>query len=326
MSASHPNLPFAPVEECVHGADAPDEATSQSVCADQAEIARLQVKHAGKVLDLRDRWSTVSLSVNVRELKGAKKMSASVESIGTRSEAEWQVRVDLAAAHRMTNQRAWDDGIYNHFTHTVPGYTDRFLVKPHGLLMSEVTASNLIVVDCDGNTLAGEGYVETSALHIHAAIHLAVPAATCVLHCHPPHSTWLTCIEDNRLKMCTQTALQFHNRIAYDDHYGGLAMARDEGERMASAIGNHCVMLHANHGVTVIGPTVGHAMHDLYYLEKCCSEYFRLVSSGVPLRVIADDIAANTAEQFDSEHETAVGLTFTAWKRALDREQSDYAT
>ena len=47
-------------------------------------------------------------------------------------------------------------------------------MKPHGLLMSEITASNLIVVDCDGDTVRGEGEVETTALHIHAAIHLAV--------------------------------------------------------------------------------------------------------------------------------------------------------
>ena len=44
-----------------------------------------------------------------------------------------QARVDLAAAHRLAYRFGFDDGIHNHFTLMVPGATDRFLVKAHGL-------------------------------------------------------------------------------------------------------------------------------------------------------------------------------------------------
>ncbi len=49
----------------------------------------------------------------------------------------------------------------------VPGQKDRFLVFPFGLLWNEVTASNLLLVDMDGNVLKGEGQPEATAFWIH---------------------------------------------------------------------------------------------------------------------------------------------------------------
>lgn len=242
------------------------------------------------------------------------------------SAAEWQVRVDLAAVHRLAHRFGWDDNIYNHFSCALPGNTDRFLVKAHGLLMSEVTASNLIVVDQDGNTVAGEGVVERSALHIHAAIHRSNPEAFCILHVHPPYSTWLTSIQENRLQMVNQNTCRFYNRIAYDDHYGGVAVAREEGKRMRAALGDKRIMLHANHGVTVLGASVEGAFFDLYYLELVCKEYFLVVSSGQAPRLISDETARLTSEQVKDEWEEGADLTLKAWKRTLDREGTDYAT
>ena len=239
---------------------------------------------------------------------------------------EWQLRVDLAAVHRLANRFGWDDSIYNHFSCALPGNADRFLVKAHGLLMSEITASNLIVVDQDGNTVAGAGTVELSALHIHAAIHKGNPEAVCILHVHPPYSTWLTSIEDNRLKMVNQNTCRFYNHITYDDHYGGLAVAREEGKRMRAALGDKRVMLHANHGVTVLGSTVEGTFYDLYYLEVVCKEYFLVVSSGQPPRLIPDEMARLTSEQIEDEWEEGADLTLKAWKRMLDREGADYTT
>ena len=240
-------------------------------------------------------------------------------------EAERRARVDLAAVHRLAHRFGWNDNIYNHLTYAIPGRSDQFLVKAHGYLMSEITSSNLIAVDSDGNTLSGEGEVETTALHIHAAIHLRVPHATCVLHLHPPYSTWLTCLEDNRLGMVNQSCLRYYERIAYDDEYAGLATAREEGERMARVIGNRRAVMHANHGITTVAPTVAEAFAELFFLERCCEDYYRVVCSGATPRVVADEVAERTAEVMDGLNQSDAELTFAAWKRVLDREEPDYA-
>ena len=113
-------------------------------------------------------------------------MTLAAQTIESNPDSIYQSRVDLAAAHRLANRFGFDDGIHNHFTLMVPGTTDQFFVKAHGLLMSEITANNLIVVDTQGNVIDGSGTIERSAFFIHAAIHLHHPDAKCVLHAHPP--------------------------------------------------------------------------------------------------------------------------------------------
>ncbi len=251
-------------------------------------------------------------------------MATPLREVTLQSDAMWQARIDLAAAHRLMSRFGWDDSIYNHLTYVVPGRTDQFLVKAHGLLMGEVTASNLIISDSDGNIVEGDGVIERSALHIHAAIHLDNPDGACILHVHPPYGTWLASIQDNRLKMTNQNTARFIDRIAYDDVYNAGAVERGEGERMGDAFGGKRVAIHANHGVTVIGPSVAEAFYDLYTLEQVCKEYYLLYSSGAKPRIFSDEIARTVQAQIDEDRPVDVDLTLAAWKRVLDREQPDY--
>ena len=89
--------------------------------------------------------------------------------------AAWQARVDLAAAYNLCDKLGLNEGICNHLSALVPGTTDHFLVIRYGLLWSEVTPDNLVVVDASGAIVEGEGPVEVTALRIHAAVHQADP-------------------------------------------------------------------------------------------------------------------------------------------------------
>ena len=84
------------------------------------------------------------------------------------------VRIDLAAALRLAAYHDLQEGIDNHFTVTLPGFDDRYLMLPFGLHWSEARASDMIVFDEAGNTLEGEGLVEMTANCIHAPIHLSL--------------------------------------------------------------------------------------------------------------------------------------------------------
>src|SRR4030088_3290992 len=127
-------------------------------------------------------------------------------------------RIDLAAAFRLAVRMDLHEGVCNHFTLMLPG-AGKFLLNRYGLHWSEVTASNLLALDADGNILEGEGEFEKTAFYIHSRIHLANPRAACVLHTHMPYATTLTLIENGRLEMVEQNALRFHDDIAYDDTY-----------------------------------------------------------------------------------------------------------
>ena len=59
-------------------------------------------------------------------------------------EAEWKVRVDLAAAYRLIAYYGWDDLIFTHLSARIPGPEHHFLLNPYNLMFEEVTASSLV--------------------------------------------------------------------------------------------------------------------------------------------------------------------------------------
>ena len=69
------------------------------------------------------------------------------------SEAEREVRVQLAAAYRLVDHFGWTELIYGHLTARVPGPDKHFLINPYGLNYDEVTASNLVKIDVESMEL-----------------------------------------------------------------------------------------------------------------------------------------------------------------------------
>ena len=91
------------------------------------------------------------------------------------NEAEWKVRVDLAAMFRLTHMMGWDDTVWNHITARTPGTDHTFFMHQFGLLYEEIKASNLIKVDENGKVLEGPDDVNTAGFIIHSAVHLNHP-------------------------------------------------------------------------------------------------------------------------------------------------------
>jgi ribulose-5-phosphate 4-epimerase/fuculose-1-phosphate aldolase len=256
-----------------------------------------------------------------------------VETTRERSAAEtvqWQVRVDLAAAHRLAVTHGFSEGIFNHFTSAVPGTDDRYYQIPFGLHWSEVTASSLMEVGYDGKVLRGDGEVEASALCIHAPIHRLIPRHACVLHTHMPFASALARLDDPRLIALGQTEIGFLDIVAYDGEYAGLALEPAEGERLAGVLGpDRAVLVMANHGVIVCGETVAEAYDRLYYFERACQVQLYAMWTGRPLKEVPPPIVAHTLRQYANSPvyggKPASDHHFAALKRLLDRTDPDYA-
>ena len=87
------------------------------------------------------------------------------------SPEEWRARQELACAYRLFDHFGWHELIYNHITVRVPGEKGLFLINPFGLMYREVTASNLVKIDIDGNVVLGDHPVNRAGFVIHSAIH-----------------------------------------------------------------------------------------------------------------------------------------------------------
>jgi ribulose-5-phosphate 4-epimerase/fuculose-1-phosphate aldolase len=102
------------------------------------------------------------------------------------SPTEWQARLDLAACYRLVDCYGMTDLIYNHITARIPG-TEHLLINLYGLLYKEITASNLVKIDVEGNIIWSPDTdygINKSGYVIHGAIHTARPDVACVLHTH----------------------------------------------------------------------------------------------------------------------------------------------
>jgi ribulose-5-phosphate 4-epimerase/fuculose-1-phosphate aldolase len=255
-------------------------------------------------------------------------MNVSADPAWSRSDPRRQARIDLAACHRLAARFGLNEGIDNHLTMLVPGHSDRFYLAPFGLLWSEVKASDLMELDFSGKVVAGRGLVEDTALHIHLPVHRLVPEARCVLHTHMPYATALGMLEDARLEMAGQSAIGFHDDIAYLD-YNGLALDREEGERLARALAGKSVLMLRNHGVLVTGGSAAQAFERLYFLERACQAQILALSTGRALRLIPGAVVAATKAQFNACVDVGgvarTELHFEALKRLLDRSEADYA-
>lgn len=235
-----------------------------------------------------------------------------------------QARVDLAAACRWSARLGYHESVANHFTYALDDAGSRFLVNPWGRHFSEMRAGDLLEVDGEGNVLAGDGEVERSAVCIHAPIHARVPRARCVLHTHMPWATALSCVEGGRVEMTHQSSARFFDRIAYDDAFNAIALEDAEGDRICNALGNKPILFMAGHGVTVIGDTVAEAFDEMYYLERACQHQVMAMSTGRPLKIMPDEVARKTAEQWHSEGWDAGEAHFAALKRMLEREEPEF--
>jgi ribulose-5-phosphate 4-epimerase/fuculose-1-phosphate aldolase len=238
-------------------------------------------------------------------------------------------RIDLACALRWAARLGLHEGVCNHFSLAVADEAgritgERFLINPYGLHWSEIRASDLVLCDAEGTVLEGAHAVEPTAFFIHSRIHLHAAHAVAVLHTHMPYATAITLQEDGRLAMCEQNALMFHDRLAYDDEYGGLALDGDEGTRLARKLGNASALMLAAHGVIVTGPSVAHAFTDLYYLERAAQVQVLARTGGAALRTLAPEVQARAAAQHRQEQDGLAARHFTALRRILDREAPAY--
>ena len=188
---------------------------------------------------------------------------------GKVAEAEWQLRVDLAAAYRIIADYGWDDLIFTHLSVRIPGPEHHFLLNPYNLMFEEVTASSLIKVDVDGNAVEPTPFITNPAgFTIHSAIHMAREDAHAVMHLHTPAGQAVSAQAEGLLPL-TQAAMLVREDVAYHD-YEGIAVDLDERGRLVENLGPKNLMLLRNHGTLTVGQSIGEAFIRLYTLERAC--------------------------------------------------------
>jgi ribulose-5-phosphate 4-epimerase/fuculose-1-phosphate aldolase len=184
-------------------------------------------------------------------------------------EEEWTLRVRLAACYRLFDWLDWTDSIFNHITVRVPGPNRHFLINPFGLYFTEVTASNLVKIDLDGNIIGKSDYpVNPAGFVIHSAIHAAREDAHCIMHTHTTEGMAVSCKKEG-LAFDNFYGAQLLGQVAYHD-FEGITVRDDEKTRLVSSLGNRNAFILRNHGLLSCGPTIATAFTMLRRLQRAC--------------------------------------------------------
>jgi ribulose-5-phosphate 4-epimerase/fuculose-1-phosphate aldolase len=248
-----------------------------------------------------------------------------VTKLKAKNSEEAQLRIDLAAVFRLAEHYNWHEAVANHFSLAVSADGKRFLMNPKWKHFSAIKASDLLLLDAnDSAAMSRPDAPDETAWCIHGRMHALVPSARCVLHAHPPYATAIAALADPEIKPIDQNTARFYKRVAYDLGYEGMANSDAEGDRLAALLGNHKTMMMGNHGILIAAATVAEAFDELYYLERACQTLVLAYSTGQKLNVMRDEVAEQTAHDWDLYADSAF-VHFEEMKKVLDRKDPSYA-
>jgi ribulose-5-phosphate 4-epimerase/fuculose-1-phosphate aldolase len=254
--------------------------------------------------------------------------AATVQSLKTRiSPEEWQVRVDLAAAFRLSAMWGWDELLFAHISARVPGAPQQLLMHASHLLFEEVTASNLHKLDENCNHVIASDEIPHKFAHpFHKGIYDAFPEANCVFHLHTKAATAVA-MQEQGLIAGNQYAMWL-GPIGYHN-YEGLVSTPEEGVRLAKNFGNGQVVLQKGHGLVLWGHSVREAYMLAFLLNRACEVQIASLAGGVkpyvpPQSVL--DITVQQAKIITDGNAPFNGVTWQALVRKLDRDDPGYKT
>jgi ribulose-5-phosphate 4-epimerase/fuculose-1-phosphate aldolase len=238
----------------------------------------------------------------------------------TISEAEWQLRLQLAACYRVFEWLGWGETIFNHITVRVPGPERHFLINPFGLWYDEITASNLVKIDLAGNPVAPtEHPVNRAGFIIHSAIHGARDDAHCIMHTHTTAGMAIACRRQGLAHDDFYGAILI-DRVAYHD-FEGISVHPEEQPRLVASLGAKNVMILRNHGLLVAEHDIPHAFSTMWTLQRACEVQCLAAGIGgydIPLTPEVREVSRRAAFAYEAEGSTRERL-FDATVRRMER-------
>jgi ribulose-5-phosphate 4-epimerase/fuculose-1-phosphate aldolase len=241
------------------------------------------------------------------------------------SAAEWQVRVDLAAAYRLVALHGWDDLVFTHISARVPGPGHHFLINPYGMMFEEITASSLVKIDLNGAKVMDSPYeINPAGFTIHSCIHAARPDVACVMHVHSLNGIAVSAQRQGLLPVSQQSLFVLAS-LAYHD-YEGIALREEEQPRLVHDLGEKTFLMLRNHGLLTAAASMADAFLAMYVFEAACTIQVRAQSGGGELVPIAAPILSGIqAAAVQVTRGLGGALAWPGLLRRLDRVNPGYA-
>lgn len=249
---------------------------------------------------------------------------------GTVTEAEWRLRVELAACYRLVALYGMSDLIFTHISVKLPpspgtadGDDEQFLINPYGMLFDEITASSLIRIDRHCNKLSDSPLpVNRAGFVIHGTIHEARPDVHCVLHTHTRAGVAISAQQAGLLPLSQQATLVLGSLGVH--RYEGIAVRDAERVRLQRDLADKDFLMLHNHGLLTVGRSIAEAFWRMYTLESACRIQVDAQRGGALIEIEQDVLdGVNDAVAAVATTHPAL-LAWPALMRRLDRLSPGY--
>ncbi|MBX9976928.1 MAG: class II aldolase/adducin family protein [Alphaproteobacteria bacterium] len=220
---------------------------------------------------------------------------------------------NLALSYAILAHLNLDDHTY---THLSARSKDGFYLSEFGNRFSDVTADSLLELDLLGNVLTTpkRDFNITGSV-IHSAIYRARPDIHSVFHIHTPAMIAVSALPEGLLPI-SQWALHFYEQINYHD-YESLALTHDNGEPIATDLGNKKILMLRNHGVVICGATLHEAVFYAYHLERACQTQCLTLAMNRDIILPPHDVCVQACNELLNFEKDIGARDWTAWMRAL---------
>lgn len=240
------------------------------------------------------------------------------------SPAEWEARVDLAAAFRMGQKEWGDDLLFEHMTARSPDDASLVLMNNPAEMFEEITASSLHLINPEG----GEVRDPNARTHgfsypMHKSVYDAIPEANCVIHAHSFNTIGVS-MQDQGLVRNNQWAIWI-GEVAYHE-YEGFLTGPKEAEKLVECFRKSQVTLLRGHGMIVWGHSVREAYFLAYMLNRACSVQIASGTGpgGIKPYLIDQEIIDQAAIEAKGTWSDSTPFNAGPWKALLRKAQRDF--
>ena len=200
----------------------------------------------------------------------------------------------LAAGFRLFDYFGFNEGVAGHITYRDPEFKDHFWVNPLGVHFSQISVSDLLLVNHDGKVVQGDKDVNVAAFAIHSRLHKARPDVNAAAHSHSIYGRTFSTL-GKLLDPISQDACAFYENQGIYKDFSGVVEEVDEGDEIAKALGDKKVAILQNHGILTTGPSVDIALWFYMSMERSCQAQLMAEAAGKPV-VIPHETAIKTRE------------------------------
>ena len=235
-----------------------------------------------------------------------------------------KVRCELAALYRildmykmsdLANQCAGARSIEN---------KNNYFVHPYGMFYDEITASSLVKIDKQGNSIEKNSpWLNDGCINLAKWIFNAREDINYFVHGHCEDVMAVGGTKEG-LQYFSQAAVYLNHLIGYVDY--NFVEDDEYAKKFISLIKKHEILITRNHGYYTVGKSASEAFFKAYYLKQACSVQIKNLS----MRLTPLPIDKQKAEYFWQNMSKSDDYNYdgkTEWAgllRKLDKNQPNY--